>query len=1482
MTTHYDAGNNRPPPRTNSTGTARRLGGLPPQTFQLPPRSVPHQATTDSVSTFFTTRDTFGPAPKRQKTDGGYIYTTSPVNSQIKLENPSSPFPDNPPSKFGVAVRSTQTASKKNTSATTSPSVPPLPIRAYLSPLRKPGAARLSLVSAVKEEVQTKPYALEVPRIAPLYENHTSADFFPWLGTHQEDILGEVSTKNGFYDRTPATPQENNHGTRSSIWSNLKHKSGLHILSSLFVSVLDRRQTNGTVTAKCTFKPPPRVTLTDAKRESWLKDLASPMIPLRRLSRTIPHGIRGRSLLDHCLAKSIPVWRAVWLAKCVGANEIRAFKRKGTSGAFATGGESKWIREWTTNVEQFVEATIRSCGSVEWQLNVTYGLQLVKHIYSEHLLNQEHFLDWAITSFQDSDLNLLPSWFLILQDHIDDITRQLPLGRRLVEALLEQLYKISNFNIGDICNSITIELSTALRLLVLSNPSYFLMPDTWVKYEPVLRACNHRFDAKWTSRIKEIEARNLRLIRKSGEALRESGTTSRQRLIALLDASQSALNVKILSRKALDTLDDRALLVCTLLEWSTTQYRDGLSRIYVALRLLRLWNQTGVDLDQSILRFLGQASVTAGVDRKAIYMLIAEMIRTRIFSIGKYLQWLIARGLRKEYADADSGDPFELQLLNNIPLYGLPLHVMNLRQILMTANRVPSPNFSETEDAVKQSLGTQIPILRGGYVKSQRGNMTTNLVDLSGTMKYSISRWIRDRIGTACRGIKGTGLETSDDIVSRAPIALADFYTLRDVLEKLEDFPILADVLILLSASDKKPLLEAIAETVNHHVEVFHAIGAADDLFLSLLSRTKGIYARNNSDKSILLSLVDIALSFPNRGATVSKLMQEIGLCDPKAAMAAWSPISDTMADALQSSDSNFLEEMEAMLSGGGSLDKHTIHKIFSTVSKRLRMAWFDEAPIKWSFVELLSQLRPFNDDEFDCLMLEWLQQLLWLEARPPLVRIISPLVCARGLDLQTFIQHFVSNSNNEVNRGDCARISLDILSLFDRRSAGIDMGNSQNTHRYTRAINKILHSNPDPIVILFCRCFKASVADDVIIQERARTLITSSFCLSLIQEVVICHKPTIGALGQLFSTDPALRNLAYVILDRLLFLNPPPILAPATVSQDIRTVLHFANDFNIRLCQLKLNVMLDVPQDRMHDSNTFREECTAVLVEEAAATFKSRPGIWQSFLSSLPQPNAEMFHARCMLTLLATMPEWGLGASSSATTLHTSDVSIDALLASVAGVEDRLPSMPSIDSIETIIRKVSQAQSYIRLGDREVKSSHKGVDYIERAHHRSEQDDLFRWIDILLRLLTIHQNIIRHIRFPQETVCQLLLSLSHLATTSNLKANSVLWNTVLDAIAFFSEYLSSESRSHCIAVLRDHQLLHDSPLQFLLTSADDETDWLQITDPRNTSSSLADNPARMPFPFRRWEMVQDATPTIGENDTSLSLTFFGARKAIL
>lgn len=280
-------------------------------------------------------------------------------------------------------------------------SPPPFPVLPwkYAPPEAAGNKSVKSRDSSPAKKVQTTPYHIECPSVAPVLKgqskcpsvewtpkdpsNHRGqfsevADFSPWTGNHPEDVLNEQTAKQGHYDRTQVSQNESN-TARPSLYAQLKHRSGLQMLSSVFAAALEKRQSHNLVNAPSTFKPPPRVTLTDNKREAWLRDLANPSVPLRRLSRTIPHGIRGKALLDQCLSKWIPVNRAVWLAKCVGANEIRAFKRKGTSGAVVIGLEAKWVREWTAHVQQFLEGLVAACGTADWKMKMTYAYVSVNH-----------------------------------------------------------------------------------------------------------------------------------------------------------------------------------------------------------------------------------------------------------------------------------------------------------------------------------------------------------------------------------------------------------------------------------------------------------------------------------------------------------------------------------------------------------------------------------------------------------------------------------------------------------------------------------------------------------------------------------------------------------------------------------------------------------------------------------------------------------------------------------------------------------------------------------------------------------------------------------------------------------------------------------------------------------------------------------------------------------------------------------------------
>jgi mediator of RNA polymerase II transcription subunit 12 len=280
---------------------------------------------------------------------------------------------------------------------------------------------------------------LTAPEVLPAlvhFPGGKAADLFPWTGTNAEDTLTETLVKGGISNKPQIMNETNT--ARPSLWSNLKNKSGITTLSTLFVAVLEKRQQNGRLQTPNTFKPPPRLTLRDSTREGWLHDLANPTVSLRRLSRTIPHGLTGKVLLEQCLNKNIPLPRALWLAKCVGINELRAHKRKGQAGTVT------WGRGWTSSVEQFLDSVISTIGQGDWKPRITYALQLATYLYKEHLLDDDHFLDWMLNGLDTCPSERLFIWLLVasVPHYWTDLSSCRQRGKRLAEALLSHLGKV--------------------------------------------------------------------------------------------------------------------------------------------------------------------------------------------------------------------------------------------------------------------------------------------------------------------------------------------------------------------------------------------------------------------------------------------------------------------------------------------------------------------------------------------------------------------------------------------------------------------------------------------------------------------------------------------------------------------------------------------------------------------------------------------------------------------------------------------------------------------------------------------------------------------------------------------------------------------------------------------------------------------------------------------------------------------------------
>ena len=205
---------------------------------------------------------------------------------------------------------------------------------------------------------------------------------------------------------------------------------------------------------------------------------------------------------------------------------------------------------------------------------------------------------------------------------------------------------MSKPGLAPVYESVREKLKTLLKSSIIMYPDCFVLPNNWTKYSSVLASSSDVQGEDFRVCLGRLSDRNRRLAREPGVEDAGTNRTPRQNIINILDKTIVRSNIDYLSDACLKTTDDQVLIVNTVLEWSTTQYRDRADRVYLGVRLLRQWNSSGIQLETPILNFLGNSETTTGLTKTNICRLITELARSQHFSVSKYLQWLIARGFQ--------------------------------------------------------------------------------------------------------------------------------------------------------------------------------------------------------------------------------------------------------------------------------------------------------------------------------------------------------------------------------------------------------------------------------------------------------------------------------------------------------------------------------------------------------------------------------------------------------------------------------------------------------------------------------------------------------------------------------------------------------------------------------------------------------------------------------------------------------------------
>ncbi|TGO16465.1 hypothetical protein BTUL_0028g00670 [Botrytis tulipae] len=1344
-----------------------------------------------------------------------------------------------------------------------------------------------------KRDARPKPFVLEVPLAAPSYSPNGHADFFPWNGNHAEDQFSEPVIRQGFFDKSQMSQNETG-SAKASIYPSLKHKSGLQTLSSLFTSVLAQRRAHGNITADSTFKPPPRVTVTDTKREIWLKDLANPTISLRRLSRSIPHGIRGKVLLEHALNKNIPIERAVWLAKCVGANELRSFKRKGAGGAFAMGGEAKWVRDFTVSVEQVLENIIGSCGEKDFRRKIYYAIRLAAHFHAECLLDREHYIDWILSSLETTSQAKLPMWLLIAQMYWEDILKYRRFGRRFTTVLLNRFSETIKHPDADILGPLIGRLRILLTKLMTSNPDNFVSPEIWSKHREVLQAYLSYSDELPMSVWNEINRRNMRLTTLAPEAQHPP----QQRLFNILDKSLFTLFTPEIMGICWQLDDDKTALVHAILDWSTSCYRPGHAKVFIGARILRAWRRLGADTTAATLSFLDGSACEIGRNKASFYHLVSELARSNDFCIPTYLQWLISRGGVHDHSDLAPGGPCGTRLLAELPIQNLSEEMVGLRRSLLYRAEYPI----DTEDRkVAASISHISDAFRMMPIASERRFPQVNqefkglddIQSLNRSSKSHIGSWLLREVELqmlpSSKPFHQWG-NPSPAAHDTCGLTAAAFGMVRDFLEFVDDFAVLAEVIKIATASADPQTISSCADTLNMHAEVFAGIGAIKDLFDVLINRARSFADdRDIMPRVILRSLLDLSFRMPEHQLLTTQLARQLALSDRKCVADACSPVSDHMAGGSQNNEAEFVDEIEKLLANGTSIDRGTMDRLFQRVTHHLSIS-LDKSPEQQrKCVSLLTTLRDFNPQSFDLLMASWLSYIQKSEHRPSMVKIWGPMVGLGCLSMKDLVNASLKCEKDDLNstQNVSTIVSMELLALIATPLGLPEILTSDEAYRFRIVQSRMPIDNPELTLTVIRSAIEACSAAVHDMHFHTLNILGSSAMHDLLQTLVLVGGDMIGKI----IVHPLSSGTASQEASKLLGASINKLLVPTYQIEasniSVGDALKSANYLNLPFCQLKVASTFrsgKVPQATPRNMVPPQLDDLDRAVESAIMAGGTT---WACIVPSLDltavshlRRGAEnqllrLFHAAKASGYYDILEEEHQ-LSKAENLMAILDLTIDKIY--TEKVNTSHSSQSCFPEIVTLLSNASQCFA---------SAQPNGCKIIY----------LTKWLPLLLSFATSQTVALESSKVGHEHRGRAILFLTAIFLDlyrfrANTKTQHLPLQQCFDLILNMVDVLPDDIRQQCSRNFRDTA---SNPItSYIYSIMAPPSDWLHIYQSgskataagRNSSNTNTDHTkewCRQSFPFtmKRWEMLGEPSANMGENDTSLSLTLFASRKGV-
>ena len=1028
---------------------------------------------------------------------------------------------------------------------------------------------------------------------------------------------------------------------------------------------------------------------------------------------------------------------------------------------------------------------------------------------------------------------------------------------------------------GDILAPLSDRLQALLKGIITSNSDSFVAPKVWAKHRDVIMSNLGSDDERFMSILAALDRRNSRLDTPGIE----KALTPRQCLLQLLDSTLLLPLTTEMAQQCWEIDIDKSMLFHTILEWSSSSYRPGTAKIYVAARIMRSWSKFGADITGAILDFLDSAVCSSARQNSAFYHLVSELARSEHFSTPRYLQWLIARGGLYDTTDVAPDGPCATRLLAELPIHNLSESMSELRATLLSRAEFFVAQEKDRARELMAFMDRNLPGMQANVdVELESQSFGVDLPSLSSetsrTIKSELGLWLRKKVALQMVQPTIPPLDDWDDSPMKggtSAITSSDFNTVRGYLELISDYSMLADVLKIVTSSNDAEVLASCADTLDLHIEIFASIGALNGLFDILMARLRALTDEIDSIRVFLVSLSDLASRLPGQKTVAQQLSQELARSDRKTAADACSPVSDHMA-LVQTAEADFTDEIEKVLASGNSMDQATLDRLFQRIIGRLEESWEKSPEQQRSCGLLLTRLRTFDAQQFDILMTAWVKRLLQMQSRPTMIQTFGPLISFGCLALRDVILGACLTEETDSFLG--LGTAQQALALLLGSSGLPEVMTVEEGYRLRIKQAHMQKDNPIEVLNVIRRVFGETVdSDEQGNPSDTKISLDSSDFHTLLQSLVLTDTRE-------FTDNLVLPLLQSSVPEVVATINKSvdDLLLAGNDNEAITTevLLNLADDLSLPFCQVKLASMFrreDTVMEGAEDPQSEDLEAFDRAIESAVAAGKTT---WASIVPLLDASIARRLRQRAEARFLALFPSpRNPNGEDSA---RSRIIYAENLLHIIDATAYSMSTTPTPTNVTNLTSDIVATLNGVWL-------------LLANSQSKEMKDAIIsKWLPLLLSFTTIHTSAFEANKAGHEirakailALAAILLQLQAVGTTTEEFKNLV--EQVFDLALYLIDSLPEDMRQQCIRSLRD--TVSNPRISYLLSFAANPTEWLvlsqreRIVPPPGVGAAerAAEKEKLVPFSLRRWEMLGEPTPNVGENDTSLSLTLFGARR---